>query len=495
MKNLKRKLCIMITASFLVPNLLPQNQETAIAATITYQDRNIRDQRMKESNNRKVIQNSQHRETIKKKVDEDNNINKPASESTEKKTLPSTSTSSNEGEKTLQNNIPPIANKNTIASQAYNEPNIFIGKSTYTYNAKNENDAYESALLDAKRNAVEQAGTHIQASSEINNFQLTADKVKVLSSAIVKLLPDSVKKRTLSKQGDMTTVELTAAFQVELDNLNTIAITLWPQVPKAKLKTKINSNSYRTPSPMTFQEAEKYCKNFSNDIIYHTFKTKDKFGNKNRQRLFDFLNKNGLYHSGSTITGAGNTSAIRFSIDYGFENISSPPVASVGWSIGSTGEWGSFRPKYINFVFDEGDTVTIPIGKVDFYTRANSGIFVTSILKQFYGVVVLTPQNLYELSNHKQLQAAYISNGNESLVHLFYSGDKDKREKDELMRGFHHASKILDITYETVTNLTKLQQDTIEAQRRSALLESVNKEIEHDKLKEEILTEIDAASN
>ena len=395
--------------------------------------------------------------------------------------------------RTRENEVSDV-NKGRKKYNTYKAANVFIGKSTYTYNEKNESDAYEAALLDAKRVAVEQAGTHIQVSSEINNFQLTVDKVRILSSAIVKLLPDSVEKKIISRQNDTITVELTAAFQVELDNLNTIAITLWPQVPKAKLKTTINSNQYRTPAPMSFQEAERYSKKFSDDITYHTNKTKDKFGNKNRERIFDFLNKKGLYHSGSTLTGVGDTSAIRFSVDYGFENIPSAPVASIGWLIGSTGDWGTFRPQFINFVFDEGNTVTIPIGKVNFNARVNSGIFVASILKQFHGVVVLSPQNLYELSNHRQLQAAYISDSSGGLVHLFYSGDKDKKEKADLMRGFQHAAKMLDITYETVTAWIKLQQDTIEAKRRSDLLESVNKEIERDKLKENILTEMEADS-
>lgn len=162
----------------------------------------------------------------------------------------------------------------------------------------------------------------------------------------------------------------------------------------------------------------------------------------------------------------------------------------MGWLIGSTGNWGTFRPKFINFVFDEGDTVTIPIGKYNSDVQVNYGIFVNSFLTQFHGVVVLSPQYLYALSNHRQLQSAYISDGSGGLVHLFYSGDKDKQEKSDMMRGFHHACKMLDISYETVANLTRLQQENIEAQRRSALRESIKNEIERDKLKEEMLAEM-----
>ena len=248
--------------------------------------------------------------------------------------------------------------------------------------------------------------------------------------------------------------------------------------------------NYRTPSPMSFQEAERYSKRFPREITFHTQRIKDKFGNKNRDRIFDFINTKGLYHSGSTITGVGDTSAIRFSVDYGFENITSTPVASVGWLIGSTGNWGTFRPKYINFVFDEGDTITIPVGKYNFNASVNSGIFVTSILNEFHGLVVLSPQYLYALSNHRQLQSVYISDGSGGIVHLFYSGDKDKQEKLDMMRGFYHACKMLDVTYETVANLTALQEKNEEAQRRSALIESVKEEIERDKVKEELLAEM-----
>ena len=267
-------------------------------------------------------------------------------------------------------------------------------------------------------------------------------------------------------------------------------------------ETNVSSNRtnsigtpYRTPSPMTFSQAEAYSKKFPNEITYHTFKMKDTFGNKNHKRFFDFLKEKGIYHSGSTITGVGETSAIRFSIDYGFENIPSSPVATIGWLIGTTGDWGtSFLPKTINFVFDEGDTVTIyiPLKSINYNARVNNGIFYTALLKQYHGVVTLTPQDLYLLSNHRQLRAAYISDGSNITIHLFYSGDKDKDEKEAVMRGFRHASKMLDISYETVVDLTKLQQDTEEQMRRAALLDSVSREIERDKLKEAILDKMDA---
>ena len=61
--------------------------------------------------------------------------------------------------------------------------NVFHGVSIYK--TINDNDElYEAALLDAKRNAVEQAGTYIEISTTMQNFEITNDDVKVLSSII-----------------------------------------------------------------------------------------------------------------------------------------------------------------------------------------------------------------------------------------------------------------------------------------------------------------------
>ena len=99
------------------------------------------------------------------------------------------------------------------------------------------------------------------------------------------------------------------------------------------------------------------------------------------------------------------------------------------------------------------------------------------------------------LSNHRKLQSAYISDGNGGLVHLFYSGDKDSQEKTDMMRGFHHACKMLDISYDTVSYLTRVQQEKLEDQRKAAMIESVRNEIERDKLKEQLRAEMEANSN
>jgi tetratricopeptide (TPR) repeat protein len=45
--------------------------------------------------------------------------------------------------------------------------------------------AEERALTQAKQNAMEQAGTYIESYSETNNFQLTKDEVRVISSGII----------------------------------------------------------------------------------------------------------------------------------------------------------------------------------------------------------------------------------------------------------------------------------------------------------------------
>ncbi|MBR5163048.1 MAG: hypothetical protein IKW79_03385, partial [Schwartzia sp.] len=66
---------------------------------------------------------------------------------------------------------------------------IFTGVTVYTVDDdEDEEDAFEVALLDAKRDAVEQAGTYIEIMTNMRNYEITTDDVKVLSAAVVKMV-------------------------------------------------------------------------------------------------------------------------------------------------------------------------------------------------------------------------------------------------------------------------------------------------------------------
>ena len=97
---------------------------------------------------------------------------------------------------------------------------IFSGMSVYTIGEDDdEEEVYEKALLDAKRDAVEQAGTYIEITTNMRNYEITTDDVKVLSAAIVKMIPGSVKEQVVSEREGIKTIRLEAKYHVDTRHL------------------------------------------------------------------------------------------------------------------------------------------------------------------------------------------------------------------------------------------------------------------------------------
>lgn len=73
-------------------------------------------------------------------------------------------------------------------SQGYAEVKEIIAEGTYSMgDGETPLVASERCLLDAKRTAIEQAGTYVQSYSATNNYQLTADEVQVIASGIMEV--------------------------------------------------------------------------------------------------------------------------------------------------------------------------------------------------------------------------------------------------------------------------------------------------------------------
>ena len=74
--------------------------------------------------------------------------------------------------------------------------------------------AESRALLQAKRTALEQAGTYVESYSKVKNFQLTEDEIKVLASGLMEVeILD--KKRTILGDGFHFWVKIKARVQIE----------------------------------------------------------------------------------------------------------------------------------------------------------------------------------------------------------------------------------------------------------------------------------------
>ena len=97
---------------------------------------------------------------------------------------------------------------------------IFTGVTVYTVDDdEDEEAAFDVALLDAKRDAVEQAGTYIEITTNMINYKITTDDVKVLSAAVVKLVPGSIKQQIVSEKDGTKTIRLEAKYHVDTKHL------------------------------------------------------------------------------------------------------------------------------------------------------------------------------------------------------------------------------------------------------------------------------------
>lgn len=97
---------------------------------------------------------------------------------------------------------------------------IFTGVTVYTVDDdEDEEAAFEVALLDAKRDAVEQAGTYIEITTNMINYKITTDDVKVLSATVVKLIPGSINQQVVSEKDGAKTIRLEAKYHVDTKHL------------------------------------------------------------------------------------------------------------------------------------------------------------------------------------------------------------------------------------------------------------------------------------
>ena len=95
------------------------------------------------------------------------------------------------------------------------ETKDIISEGTYNMGDGETPTVAESrALLNAKRVALEQAGTYVESYSKVKNFQLTEDEIKVLASGLMEVTVLD-KKRTVIGDGINFWVKIKARVQIE----------------------------------------------------------------------------------------------------------------------------------------------------------------------------------------------------------------------------------------------------------------------------------------
>lgn len=128
---------------------------------------------------------------------------------------------SNDDMKAVERNTVGQSNVAVKAKIDNEKKNIYHGVSVYTTRNDTE-EKYNAALLDAKRNAVEQAGTYIEVHTDMKNFEITTDEVKVLSTAVVKMVPNSLKKQVVSNTNGVMEIRVEADFEVNVTKLHDV---------------------------------------------------------------------------------------------------------------------------------------------------------------------------------------------------------------------------------------------------------------------------------
>jgi Skp family chaperone for outer membrane proteins len=78
-----------------------------------------------------------------------------------------------------------------------------------------KNDAKRICFLEAKRLAIEKAGTYIESTTEIKNFQLTMDEIRTFAGAIVKV---DITSEEIKFIGENPTIFMTVKAEVDIES-------------------------------------------------------------------------------------------------------------------------------------------------------------------------------------------------------------------------------------------------------------------------------------
>lgn len=78
-----------------------------------------------------------------------------------------------------------------------------------------KNDAKRICFIEAKRLAIEKAGTYIESSTEVRNFQLTRDEIRTFAGAIIKV---DIASEEIKFVGESTVIFMTVKADVDVDS-------------------------------------------------------------------------------------------------------------------------------------------------------------------------------------------------------------------------------------------------------------------------------------
>ena len=93
---------------------------------------------------------------------------------------------------------------------------IIYASSKYTMGDNDtKNDARRICFLEAKRLAIEKAGTYLESTTEIRNFQLARDEIRTFAGAILKV---EIVSEEVKFVGESVTIFMTVKADVDVDS-------------------------------------------------------------------------------------------------------------------------------------------------------------------------------------------------------------------------------------------------------------------------------------
>ena len=103
-----------------------------------------------------------------------------------------------------------------FSSTAYPASESVFGSYKYTMGDNDtKNDAKRICFLEAKRLAIEKAGTYIESSTEVKNFQLTRDEIRTFAGAIVKV---DIASEEIKFVGENQVIFMTVKADVDINS-------------------------------------------------------------------------------------------------------------------------------------------------------------------------------------------------------------------------------------------------------------------------------------
>lgn len=135
----------------------------------------------------------------------------------------------------------------------------------------------DRALVVAKRQALERAGTVIQSKTEVKNFMLENDEIKAFAAGVTKVINVSNKDVSLDSAKKTITVTLTAEIEVDTAQITEYANALLSQIKKTDetpidfsiqlIKRKTNSDGTYSfaviPSDLPLKDGDEFRIQFS----------------------------------------------------------------------------------------------------------------------------------------------------------------------------------------------------------------------------------------